>query len=163
MLSHPRTARNGNFISSLGMLIAIISTLIIGIDMNWMLIAIGLIIGSIIGAFFALEVQMTQMPQLVAIFNGFGGGASALVACSEFWKFEEGSGTFTLGNKIVSGTYGMISDLKMRIILILPPIQDCVARVLVLKIRTAQSHLSILILDTSPIHKFHTLKMRNQI
>jgi NAD(P) transhydrogenase subunit beta len=76
MLSHPKTARNGNFISSFGMLIAIVSTLMIGTEMNWMLIAIGLIIGSIIGAFFAIKVQMTQMPQLVAIFNGFGGGAS---------------------------------------------------------------------------------------
>jgi NAD/NADP transhydrogenase beta subunit len=47
-----------------------------------------MIIGSIIGAFFAVRVEMTQMPQLVAIFNGFGGGASALVASSEFLKSQ---------------------------------------------------------------------------
>jgi NAD(P) transhydrogenase subunit beta len=83
MLSHPKTARNGNIIASIGMLIAIIATVsTAGLDTK--MIAIAMIIGSIIGAFFAIKVEMTQMPQLVAIFNGFGGGASALVACSEF-------------------------------------------------------------------------------
>ena len=87
MLSHPKTARRGNIIASIGMLIAIIATLVLGgTGLSWTLIIIGLIIGSIIGAFFAIRVAMTQMPQLVAIFNGFGGGASALVASSEFLK-----------------------------------------------------------------------------
>jgi len=86
MLSHPRTARNGNFISSFGMLIAIIATLTLGEStLDWTLIVVALIIGSIIGVFFAIKVQMTQMPQLVAIFNGFGGGASALVATAGFY------------------------------------------------------------------------------
>ncbi|SVD11005.1 uncharacterized protein METZ01_LOCUS363859, partial [marine metagenome] len=89
MLSHPRTARNGNIIASLGMLIAIIVTVYIGTDLDFTKIIIAMIVGSIIGAFFAVRVQMTQMPQLVAIFNGFGGGASALVASSEFLKFSE--------------------------------------------------------------------------
>ena len=87
MLSHPRTARNGNFISSFGMLVAIIATLVVGgviTELSWTWVVVGLVLGSIIGAFFATKVQMTQMPQLVAIFNGFGGGASALVACAEF-------------------------------------------------------------------------------
>ena len=95
MLSHPRTARNGNLISSFGMLVAIVATLAIPGNLNWMLIITGIVVGSIIGAFFAIRVQMTQMPQLVAIFNGFGGAASALVACSEFLKINDGS-TFTL-------------------------------------------------------------------
>ena len=57
MLSHPRTARNGNFISSFGMLIAIISTLTLGSSaLDWTWIIIALIIGSIIGAFFATKV-----------------------------------------------------------------------------------------------------------
>ena len=89
MLSHPKTARNGNIIASLGMLIAIIVTVYIGTDLDFTKIIIAMIVGSIIGAFFAVRVQMTQMPQLVAIFNGFGGGASALVASSEFLKFSE--------------------------------------------------------------------------
>ncbi len=86
MLSHPKTARNGNIIASAGMLIAIIATVYLGTDLNFTMILIAMAIGSIIGAFFAIRVEMTQMPQLVAIFNGFGGGASALVASSEFLK-----------------------------------------------------------------------------
>ena len=86
MLSHPKTARNGNIIASVGMLIAIIATAYLGTDLNFTMILIAMAIGSIIGAFFAIRVEMTQMPQLVAIFNGFGGGASALVASSEFLK-----------------------------------------------------------------------------
>ena len=86
MLSHPKTARNGNIIASLGMLIAIVVTVYLGTNLDIKMIAIAVIIGAIIGAFFAIKVEMTQMPQLVAIFNGFGGGASALVASSEFLK-----------------------------------------------------------------------------
>ena len=88
MLSHPKTARNGNLIASIGMLIAIVITVFVGQKLALMWIFIAMIIGSIIGAFFAIKVEMTQMPQLVAIFNGFGGGASALVACSEFIKAQ---------------------------------------------------------------------------
>ncbi len=91
MLSHPRTARNGNLIASLGMLIAIIFTVYLGTDLDFTKILIAMAVGSIIGAFFAIRVEMTQMPQLVAIFNGFGGGASALVASSEFLKNSQTS------------------------------------------------------------------------
>ena len=83
-LSHPRTARSGNLIAALGMFIAIITTLLINGNLDYKLIAIGVVIGSLIGAFFAARVEMTQMPQMVAIFNGFGGIASALIAASEF-------------------------------------------------------------------------------
>ena len=87
MLSHPRTARNGNIIASAGMLIAVVTTVYLGrSDISLSMLAIAMIVGSIIGVFFAIRVEMTQMPQLVAIFNGFGGGASALVASSEFLK-----------------------------------------------------------------------------
>jgi len=88
-LSSPKTARNGNSIASIGMLIAIIATVVSpgsGIELDFKLIAIGMIIGSIIGATFAIRVQMTQMPQMVAIFNGFGGGASAFVASAEYFN-----------------------------------------------------------------------------
>jgi NAD(P) transhydrogenase subunit beta len=87
MLSHPKTARKGNIIASVGMLVAIVTTVYLGgSGLNIKMIGVAMIIGSVIGAFFAIRVQMTQMPQLVAIFNGFGGGASALVASSEFLK-----------------------------------------------------------------------------
>ncbi|MCH7764545.1 MAG: NAD(P)(+) transhydrogenase (Re/Si-specific) subunit beta [Candidatus Marinimicrobia bacterium] len=85
-LSSPKTARSGNTIASVGMLIAIVATLVSYGHLDFKLIAIGIIIGSIIGAFFALKVQMTQMPQMVAIFNGLGGGASALVAAAEYFN-----------------------------------------------------------------------------
>ena len=105
MLSHPRTARNGNFISSLGMLIAIIATVGLGSEsISWAMIGIALIIGSIIGASFAIKVEMTQMPQLVAIFNGFGGGASALVACAEFGNGNETFTTVAIALSIIIGT-----------------------------------------------------------
>jgi len=85
-LSSPKTARVGNSIASVGMLIAIVATVSSFGGLDYKLIAIGMIIGSLIGATFALRVEMTQMPQMVAIFNGFGGGASALVASAEFFS-----------------------------------------------------------------------------
>ena len=68
------------------MLIAVIATVYLGTSLDFYKILIAMTIGSIIGAFFAIRVEMTQMPQLVAIFNGFGGAASALVASAEFFK-----------------------------------------------------------------------------
>ena len=94
-LSHPRTARSGNLIAAFGMLVAIITTLLINGNLDYKLITIGVVIGSLIGAFFAVRVEMTQMPQMVAIFNGFGGIASALIAASEFIN---PSGTLSLFN-----------------------------------------------------------------
>ena len=88
-LSHPKTARSGNALASLAMLIAIITTLSSYEGLDFKIIIIGLIIGSLIGVFFALKVEMTQMPQMVAIFNGFGGIASALIAISEYISSEQ--------------------------------------------------------------------------
>ena len=85
-LSSPKSAQSGNTIASIGMLVAIIATVVSFELLDFRLIGIGMIIGSIIGATFAIRVQMTQMPQMVAIFNGFGGGASALVAAAEFFS-----------------------------------------------------------------------------
>ena len=85
------TARQGNFLSAVGMLIAIIATLFMmdAIPLEWVLT--GIAIGAIIGAVSATKVAMTAMPEMVAIFNGFGGGASALVASAEFFKIHGGS------------------------------------------------------------------------
>ncbi len=107
-LSHPKTARNGNSIAALGMLIAIIATLIFNENIDFKMIAIGVIIGSIIGATFATKVEMTQMPQMVAIFNGFGGGASALIAAAEFLKADELS-MFTYGTIVISIFIGTLT------------------------------------------------------
>ncbi|MCZ6653774.1 MAG: NAD(P)(+) transhydrogenase (Re/Si-specific) subunit beta, partial [Planctomycetota bacterium] len=82
-LTHPRTAVRGNLTGSLAMLIAVLATLWGGGVVSWTWIIAGLLIGSVVGTVMALRVPMTSMPELVAVFNGFGGGASALVAGAE--------------------------------------------------------------------------------
>ena len=108
-LSHPKTARSGNFIASLGMLIAIITTLVSGATVNLELVAIGIIVGSVIGAFFAIRVEMTQMPQMVAIFNGFGGIASALIAAAEFLNPSEPLLSFSIATISLSVFIGTLT------------------------------------------------------
>ena len=83
-LSHPRTARQGNILASIGMLIAVVATLLNPEIENYGLIAVGIAIGAVIGVVSARAVKMTAMPQMVALFNGVGGGAVALVALSEY-------------------------------------------------------------------------------
>ena len=82
-LTHPRTAVRGNLTGSLAMLIAVLATLWAGGIVSWTWIIAGLLIGSVAGTTMALKVPMTAMPEMVAVFNGFGGGASALVAGAE--------------------------------------------------------------------------------
>ncbi|MDJ0517405.1 MAG: NAD(P)(+) transhydrogenase (Re/Si-specific) subunit beta [Trichodesmium sp. MO_231.B1] len=86
-LGSPATARNGNLLASVGMLIAIVATLLEKEVLNYEMILIGIVIGSIIGAIAAYKVEMTAMPQMVGLFNGLGGAASAMVAVGEFWRF----------------------------------------------------------------------------
>ncbi len=86
MLGRADTARKGNMVSAVGMLVAIVVTLMTaGLNFAW--IIAGLVIGSIIGAFVSNRVQMTQMPEMVALFNGSGGLASLLVGWAEFNKY----------------------------------------------------------------------------
>ena len=108
-LSHPKTARSGNFIASMGMLIAIVTTLLANSNVSIELITIGIIIGTIIGAFFAIRVEMTQMPQMVAIFNGFGGIASALIAAAEFLNPGDILSTFSLATISLSVFVGTLT------------------------------------------------------
>jgi NAD(P) transhydrogenase subunit beta len=86
-LSSPRTARTGNAVAALGMLLAIVVTLVQQ-QVSWGVIAAGAAVGSVIGAWSALKVRMTAMPQMVAIFNGFGGLASALVAGAQYLRVD---------------------------------------------------------------------------
>ncbi len=83
-LSSPKNARRGNWIGGVGMLVAIGTTLALDGIGNWGLIAAGAAIGAVIGLVGARTVKMTAMPQMVALFNGVGGGAAALIAFSEF-------------------------------------------------------------------------------
>ena len=119
-LSSPATARRGNMLSSIGMLIAIVVTLFDKgiIDYRW--ITAGLIIGSIIGAVIAKKIQMTKIPEMVALFNGFGGAASLLVGWAAL--YNSGNTTFInitimlsvlIGSVTLTGSllaYGKLSE-----------------------------------------------------
>ncbi|MFZ0013105.1 MAG: NAD(P)(+) transhydrogenase (Re/Si-specific) subunit beta [Acidimicrobiia bacterium] len=82
-LGKPSTARSGNRLAALGMLAAVVITLVTEGILNWGVVAAGLAVGAVVGAWFAIRVKMTSMPEMVAIFNGLGGAASALVAATE--------------------------------------------------------------------------------
>jgi H+-translocating NAD(P) transhydrogenase subunit beta len=85
-LNHPRTARRGNRVAAVGMAIALVATLLIPEVGNYGWIAVGMVIGTAVGVPAARGVKMTAMPQMVALFNGVGGGAVALIAWAEFRK-----------------------------------------------------------------------------
>ena len=83
-LTGPRTAVRGNWIAAVGMGIAVVATLLTPGMGNWLLIVLGVAIGAVVGVPAARKVKMTAMPQMVALFNGVGGGAVALIAWVEF-------------------------------------------------------------------------------
>ncbi|MDP7533776.1 MAG: NAD(P)(+) transhydrogenase (Re/Si-specific) subunit beta, partial [SAR202 cluster bacterium] len=115
-LTNPRTAVRGNLMGSAAMLIAIIATLLDKRIVSFEIIVAGLVLGALVGVILAYRVPMTGMPQLIAIFNGFGGGASALAvgaALEEALKggFVEGIDVqFTLAAAI-AGLIGGLSFL----------------------------------------------------
>ncbi len=90
-LGSPATARKGNLLASFGMLLAVVATLLDQQVLNYEMILVGLVIGSLMGAIAAQKVAMTDMPQMVGLLNGLGGAASALVAVAEFWRLMSSS------------------------------------------------------------------------
>jgi len=93
-MSTPDTAKKGNLLTALGMVIAIIATMILpmtGVANNYIWIIGGMIVGTIIGFFAAKKVQMTAMPQMVSIFNGLGGACAVVLAMTELFHFYNGS------------------------------------------------------------------------
>jgi NAD(P) transhydrogenase subunit beta len=111
-LSSPATARSGNVVAAIGMTIAIAFTLLSpAIDSYW-LIALGVAVGTVIGVASARLVKMTAMPQMVALFNGVGGGAAALIAAAEFHRLTPASGHVLpehIGAMLFSALIGSIS------------------------------------------------------
>jgi NAD(P) transhydrogenase subunit beta len=103
-LSSPRSARMGNLLAAGGMLIAVVATLLFRDILRYEYILAGIVLGSAIGAIGAQKVQMTAMPQMVAIFNGVGGGASALVAWAEYLRLAPGTFTLDLPISIAAAT-----------------------------------------------------------
>jgi H+-translocating NAD(P) transhydrogenase subunit beta len=111
-LSAPPTARSGNVIAAVGMAIAIVFTFLDrDIDRYWLILA-GMVVGTVIGVASARLVKMTAMPQMVALFNGVGGGAAALVAASEFHRLAPAGGHLAgdeIGAMLFSALIGSIS------------------------------------------------------
>ncbi len=101
-LSHPKTAVRGNFFAGIGMLLACIAVLLGQTAVHLGELAACVAVGSAIGAWLALRVEMTQMPQLVAVFNGLGGAASALVAAAAMVE-AFASGTSLGAQMIIAG------------------------------------------------------------
>jgi H+-translocating NAD(P) transhydrogenase subunit beta len=90
-MSHPRTAVRGNLLGALGMLLAVLVTVLDPSKVEtYYFVLGGVIVGSLVGGILALRIQMTAMPQLVGLFNGFGGGASVLVAGAELVRHADG-------------------------------------------------------------------------
>ena len=114
MLAHPRTAVRGNQLGALGMVLAIVATLASG-KWDWTYIILGIGIGSFIGAVAALKVKMTSMPEMVGLFNGFGGAASVLVAGSAlvatFNAVGAGLGDNSMQMKVATVLSGIIGSV----------------------------------------------------
>jgi len=98
LMNSPATARRGNQVSTAGMIIAVIATLVLLIHdgtvtaVGWTVLIVGTLLGSAVGLWSARAVQMTAMPQLVSMFNAVGGGAAALVAVNDYIQAESARG-----------------------------------------------------------------------
>ncbi|RME74214.1 MAG: NAD(P)(+) transhydrogenase (Re/Si-specific) subunit beta [Planctomycetota bacterium] len=109
-LTSPKTAVRGNLLGALGMLVAVLAALGDGrLSYGW--IAAGLVIGSAIGAYLAITVAMTAMPQLVALFNGFGGIASALVAGAALHENAAHAASLPAAFFLATGLSGLIGSV----------------------------------------------------
>jgi NAD(P) transhydrogenase subunit beta len=106
MLGDATKARRGNTISAVGMLIAIIAALLSNTEIHWLWILVGILAGSIVGALASRLVAMTAMPEMVALFNGFGGAASLLVGWAEYQRY------------VSEGTLGQANNYALLIIIL---------------------------------------------
>ncbi len=107
-MTHPRTATRGNMISSGGMFLAVLVTVLWFEILSPVILGAGLLIGGVIGAWLAVTVETTEMPQLVGLFNGFGGGASAVVAGAEVIDVLASGGAISVGLATTASIAGII-------------------------------------------------------
>jgi NAD(P) transhydrogenase subunit beta len=112
-LSNPATARRGNQIGAVGMLLAIVVTWIKTGGTSWWALALGMLIGGGLGAFAARRVKMTAMPQMVALFNGVGGGAAALIALAELHRLLPEPGKPTVDILVAIALSGLIGAISL--------------------------------------------------
>ncbi|GIW70563.1 MAG: NAD(P) transhydrogenase subunit beta [Planctomycetota bacterium] len=111
-LTSPRTAVRGNLLGATGMLVAVVTVLAGGgLSLGW--IVAGLALGAAAGAWLALTVAMTAMPQLVALFNGFGGGASVLVAGAELHGMAVRGGEIATDIAVATAASGLIGMVTL--------------------------------------------------
>lgn len=110
-LAHPRTAVRGNLLGALGMLIAIVATLMEKEVLRYEVIIAGMVVGTVIGLILALKVRMTAMPQMVALLNGFGGGASLLVAGAELTKWKLFAEVTVIDQVIATAFSGLVGSV----------------------------------------------------
>jgi len=107
-MAHPRTAVRGNLLGALGMLLAIVVTLFDRHIVSFEVILIGILIGSLIGVIVSIRIPMTAMPQMVALYNGFGGGASLIVAGAALIESGLASGTPLTQMTIATAASGIV-------------------------------------------------------
>jgi NAD(P) transhydrogenase subunit beta len=113
-MTHPRTAVRGNLISAAGMFVAVAVTLLWFEVLSPIVLIAGLVVGGLAGSGLAMRVEMTQMPQLVGVFNGFGGGASALVAGAELVQYQaESGGAFPTEMAVAAAASGIIGAVTL--------------------------------------------------
>src|SRR5438105_5068036 len=117
-LSSPATARSGNQVAAVGMIIAILATFAnssIGSlgTLGYVLIVVGALIGGGIGFYLARTVQMTAMPQMVALFNGMGGGAAAFSSTAEFLNLVSAGGSIPIDTSITTVLGVIIGSISM--------------------------------------------------
>ena len=111
-LTHPRTAVRGNLLAAMGMMIAVVVTLLHNRVVRLEIVFAAIVIGSALGTGLAVKIKMTAMPQLVALFNALGGGASALVAGAALTEHGLGTGVPPLqlaAAGVASGTIGAVT------------------------------------------------------
>jgi NAD(P) transhydrogenase subunit beta len=154
-LSSPATARSGNRIAAIGMALALGVTLLDRQIVSYWTIAIGTLIGAVMGVYFARTVQMTAMPQMVALFNGMGGATAALVSVAEFLRLSRLGERIGVGESIsivlgtvigaISFTGSIIAFGKLQEILPGRPLQFPLQRVINGLILVAIAALGILV------------------
>jgi len=110
-LTHPRTAVRGNLMSAVGMLIAVLVTLLDKQIVDFKIILAGVVVGGAIGAIAAIRVPMTSMPEMVALFNGFGGGASVLVAGAALFEAQQHTATITGDFTVATAFSGLVGGV----------------------------------------------------
>ena len=105
-LGHPSTASSGNLIAAAGMGLAIVGTIFVHNlqvpTIIYVLIGIAILVGTIMGWLIAVKVEMTKMPELVSLFNGFGGASAALIGIVEFANIGEGTASVSIVSTIIS-------------------------------------------------------------